>query len=497
MTSFDIPIVAGGQVITDYKLTHEGRYGGTFRTPDPKEHLDKLLLENRFQGMRDLYKLSLDEIVEYLVELGKKLDPETNEHLQWAWNISRSFSDQVEEVYWQMFSRLQEHFTPEFLEDAIAVVGRDYLDGWVDNVLYEGKRCSVRPIGVPTVHVIAGNGNIVGAITLIRNALIRGHATVKIPSNELGTPVALARTMIDMAPEHPLTKAFNVAYWKGGDEEFERQIYHPSKIDRIVAWGGSESIKHIAKYIQPGIDLCNFDPKNSRAIIGREAFDSEDKLQQVADRLAADVGYINQVGCLNCRVAYIESGTDEEGLNRARKLADMYYESLQNLPSFISQEAKHFDRNLKSDIDAIKFMDDDYYIVGGDSLGGVILSLSGDEVDFSEDLSGRTLNLIPVDNIDEALMGIHRDVQSIGVYPEKLKDDIAVDAALQGAQRLTSLGYMTGYSTLREPHDGTEGLRRMGTWIVKEDCMTNYLPIPWRKPEDGSELSEADQFAVG
>ena len=495
MVVYQVPMVAGGKVIDDYSQTHKGRFGADFETPDPNKYFDKLVLENRAQGMRELYKLSLDEVVGYLIELGTCLDIETNEHLQWARDLSRVFSDQSDEITDMTYQRLPYHFTKEFLDDSIEIIGRNYLEGWVDGVLYEGKICSVRPFGVPTAHVIAGNGNAVGAITLIRNALIRGHAVVKIPSNELGMPVALARTMIDMAPDHPLTKAFNVAYWKGGDEAFEKKLYHPGRIDRIVAWGGSESIKHIAKCIQPGIDLCNFDPKNSRAIIGKEAYDSEETLRDVAKRLAADAGYLNQVGCLNARVAYIESGTDEEGIEKAKKLADLFYEELQALPHFISQPAKHFDSQLKAEIDAISFMDDEYYIVGGRELGGVILSLSGEEIDFSEDLSGRTLNLIPVDDIDDAIKGIHRDVQSIGVYPESLKDTIAVDVALQGAQRLTSLGYMTSYSVLREPHDGTEGIRRMATWVVKEDCMSNDIPVPWRDNDDG--LSAEDQFTVG
>jgi hypothetical protein len=495
MQTYQIPIVAAGKVIEDYSQTHRGRFGADFQTPDPNKYFDQLVLQNRFETMRPLYDMSLHDILEYLLELGTRLNINHNEHLQLARELSRVFSDLSDDITDMTYVRLPFHFTKEFLEDAIAVIGRKFLEGWVDNVLYEGKICSVRPFGVPTAHVIAGNGNAVGAITLIRNALIRGHAIVKIPSNELGMPVALARTMIDMAPDHPITKAFNVAYWKGGDETFETKLYHPGYIDRIVAWGGAESIKHIAKYIQPGIDLCNFDPKNSRAIIGKEAYDSEASLREVAKRLAADVGYINQVGCLSCRVAYIESGTDDQGLEKAKKLADLVYEELQNLPHFISQPAKDFDPQLKAKIHAISFMDDEYYTVGGRELGGVIVSLSGEEIDFAEDLSGRTVNLIPADNIDDALRGVHRDVQSIGVYPESLKDVIAVDAALQGAQRLTSLGYMTSYSVLREPHDGTEGMRRMATWVVKEDCMTNFMSIPWRVDEDG--VSHQDQFAVG
>ncbi len=72
---------------------------------------------------------------------------------------------------------------------------------------------------------------------------------------------ALARTMIDIDPNHPITKHISVAYWKGGDELVEREIYRAANIEKICAWGGFASVKHITKYIQPGIDLITLDPK--------------------------------------------------------------------------------------------------------------------------------------------------------------------------------------------------------------------------------------------
>ena len=79
--NFDIPIVAEGKVIEDYSETHSGRFGESFRTPDPNKYFDNLIVNNRYKDMQPLYQLSLDEIVEYLVELGKRLDIETNPYL--------------------------------------------------------------------------------------------------------------------------------------------------------------------------------------------------------------------------------------------------------------------------------------------------------------------------------------------------------------------------------------------------------------------------------
>ena len=67
--------------------------------------------------------------------------------------------------------------------------------------------------------------------------------------------------MADMAPDHPITRHLSVAYWKGGDVEFEEQLYQPHNIEKIVAWGGFASVKHVTRYIQPGLELITLDPK--------------------------------------------------------------------------------------------------------------------------------------------------------------------------------------------------------------------------------------------
>src|SRR5271154_1951703 len=133
------------------------------------------------------------------------------------------------------------------------------------------------------------------------------------------THAAVIRTMIDMDPNHPVTRHLSVGYWKGGDEEIEQVLYHPKNIEKIVAWGGMNSIKHIAKYIQPGIDLITLEPKFSSSIIGRDAFADEATMRDVAALLALDVGGANQEGCANSRVVYADTGTDEAGIEVANR----------------------------------------------------------------------------------------------------------------------------------------------------------------------------------
>jgi hypothetical protein len=361
-------------------------------------------------------------------------------------------------------------------------VGREHLDGWKRVDKFNGRISYVHAFGVPTAHVIAGNGPSIALMTFLRNALIRGYAIVKIPSNELGTAVALARTAIDMAPDHPLTRSFTTVYWRGGDEEFEDRLYHPRNIERIVAWGGFASVKHITKYVRPGIDLVTFDPKISRSVLGAETFDSERSMREAAIRLAADVGHGNQNGCANCRVCYAISDGRPASIEGIKRFGQMVFDEIQNLPATVSTEAIHMDAAFQSKIAALSILDDEYYVIGGDRRGGVIVSLEGDQVDFADDLQYRTVNIVPVNDYDAMLRFLTRDVQTVGVYPEQIRDGLRTTLALHGVQRITSLGYMRAYDAHIDPHDGNEAMRTMCTWVLSEDCMTNYSPALWRKP---------------
>ena len=71
-------------------------------------------------------------------------------------------------------------------------------------------------------------------LTVIRNALTRSDAIIKLPSNDPLTASALVRTMVEMDPDHPLSKHISVAYWKGGDDQVESAIYDPRGVEKIA-----------------------------------------------------------------------------------------------------------------------------------------------------------------------------------------------------------------------------------------------------------------------
>ncbi|HLY54971.1 MAG TPA: acyl-CoA reductase [Stellaceae bacterium] len=483
MQSFTAPAIIRGKLITENLVRFGGRDGASsFESPDPASLIDRLPLKDP-GALLDLYGLSFDEIVDYLVELGSWLDLAKNEFLQESLDHSYDMSDQTPPLLHRQYAQMGGLFTAPLLREAIeASIGIKYLEGWNPRDMADGRTARVRAFGCRALHIVAGNSPFVSAITIIRNALTRSDAIIKAPSNDPLTSLAIARTMAKIAPDHPLTRHLSVAYWKGGDEAFEQPLYQPSNIEKIIAWGGFASVKHVTRYVQPGLELVTLDPKRSATVIGREAFESDDTLRDVALRAATDIGALNQLGCVAARVIFVESGTDDAGIVRLARLGELIYSALQNLPESISTRAKSFDPELRANIQALKTNRDFYTVIGGKTdEGAVIVSHTDEPVDFYPSLACRVANLVPIDDYSETVKWMNAYTQTIGVYPEALRLKLRDLLPLYGAQRLITLGYAnTGSYAL--PQDAIEPTRRMVKWIVDESCEPERLRPLWAEP---------------
>jgi hypothetical protein len=480
MSRIVAPAVIRGQIITDNLVSFGGRGGDMeFLSPDPDTIIDRLPLRNPAQ-MRKLYTLTIDEIIDYLVELGASLDLARNAHMQEALEHSYAATDLTPPILRWQYSLIQQYFSREMIRGFIDVpIGIPFVEGWQPVTLADGRTASIRAMGARCLHITAGNSPMTALISLARNALTRSDAIIKSPSNDPFTALAVARTMIDMAPDHPVTQHFSVAYWKGGSAAFEEKLYQPRNIEKIIAWGGFASVKHVTRYIQPGLELISLDPKRSITIIGKDTFADDATMRDAALRAATDIGASNQTGCSSARVVLVESGSDDAGFARLRRFGEMVYAEMMALPGHLSTKPKTFDAELRADIDGLRSTPDFYEVIGGrDDEGAIILSRLDDVVDFYPSLSGRVANFVPLDDISEVTRFITSYTQTVGIYPEALKLKLRDELPLYGAQRIVTLGYaMTANPAL--PQDAIEPMRRMVKWIVDESCELTACPPLW------------------
>ncbi|OLS26013.1 MAG: hypothetical protein HeimC3_12870 [Candidatus Heimdallarchaeota archaeon LC_3] len=457
-----LPWLVRGKEILENMVEYPVRYGKrTILTPDAKLLWSELVCASN--NLRDIHELLLSEIINFLVKVGHALNIDSNKYLQRAIDLSIDASNLTEPIIKSSYYMLQELFSIPSLTGMIRPVGYEYMDGWVKRPTSFGE-ASIKAVGVRTLHIPAGNVPAISALSIINGALTKGDTLIKLPSNDPVTGWAILRTMIDVDPNHPVTKHMSVAYWKGGDTVVEKELINSTRIEKIVAWGGHNSIAHIKSLIGPGIDLVTLDPKFSISVITKEAF-MQDNWNRAARRAAQDVGYFNQDACLSSKVIYVE--TDPE---KAMTFGKMVYNYLTSDSLELSSKPKSYPLALKQELDSIRYLDE-FEVYGGDQgEGAVIVSKEYlSKVDFANRLCSKTVNIVPIESISDMLPEINVTTQTIGIYPESVKMNYRDDFIRAGAQRIVTLGG-AAKGMIGMPQDGLELARRMVKWVVDESC---------------------------
>lgn len=157
-------------------------------------------------------------------------------------------------------------------------------------------------------------------------------------------------------------------------------------------------------------------------MIGPEALESEQTMQETAGRLAVDIGGANQAGCSSSRVTFVVAGDRDDAIERVTELGKMTYDAIMALPSNFSTKPKAYDKELKSNVDGLRLDDEWCEVIGGeDGEGAIIISKLPRQVDFAAYLADRTANLVTCESVDDVLLGIDAYTQTIGVWPENYK----------------------------------------------------------------------------
>jgi hypothetical protein len=471
----DIPIIARGRVIMpgDGAVEFKGRGGAAFRQADPHRHVLDLVLGDTSR-MRDLHDTTMAEIIDLLASLGERLALDDNPRLQESFELALKAGGLAEPILRGVYDSLPAMFTREGMTALVdKTIGLAYLDGWVPSG-GDYDCVSIRAVGTRQLHITAGNVPVVAAMTIARAGLTKSDILIKSPSNDPLTANAIARTLIELAPDHPLTRHIAVAYWKGGDEFMDSQIIRTSRIDKITAWGGMSSVRHIQKFLTPGIDMTALNPKYSMSMIGRETFASEAAMDEAAVGLATLAGFYNQTACANTRIVYVESDTDDESIARVVELGRKTVAAYAKLPPLLSVPFVQPNRELAAEMDAIVDQDDFYHVEGDTLNGGFIVSKFNDRVEFFDKLNNRVVNFVPVDDLGDVIKWCDDTTQTVGLYPESRREGLRDAFALAGVQRLVSLeggDPMTVYANSHHmppgsPHDGIEPMRRSVRWVV-------------------------------
>lgn len=451
----EIPHFVRGRTVEGGEVSFVSRDRATeFRSPTLK--LDDLVWPR--PETPPLYGVPMREILDFLVEAGRRMDLDTNDRLKASFEATVAVNLLSARVLEHFYRVLPAMFDRDRMEAEYRnALGDDY-DSWKRFDTPDGA-VQVRACPARMVHVLAGNNPGVSAQSIRQSALARGVSLFKVPSNDVGTAQALLGTLADIDATHPVTQSFAAAYWKGGDSAVEGVLYRPQFFDKIVAWGGDAAIRNLQKYVGPGLELVSMDPKVSISLIGAEAFESPQQLADVAERAARDVG--NQEACTSSRYQFVE-GTVEQ--------VDEYCAALLGR---LAIDRPHADAighappaDVREGVDGLRYLEPEYRVWGDYSGAGLVVR-SPEPVDFHP--IGKTVNVVSVRSLADAVQFAGVSTQTVGCYPPERKSEVLDLLAAAGIQRFVPLGDASpARKPFAKPHDGMWVLARMVRWVVDE-----------------------------
>jgi hypothetical protein len=452
------PFFVRGTLVEGDDVRHTSRdLGATFSTP--ALDLDAVITPR--SELPPLLNVKLSEIVDFLVETGEALELDRNPYMQECLDLLSATNPLPRRVVENLYRSAPDLLAREWLESKISSNFGDptVLDGWVTRVDALGNRGHLRAFPPRMVHMLAGNSPAGCVASIAQGALVKAINLFKMPSSDPFTTVAVLRTMADIEPGHPVVRSMSAVYWEGGEEIIERTVYRPQFFDRIVAWGGGPAILNVLKYVGPGIQLVSFDPKSSISMIGREVFESEATMAEVAERLAADTTVFNQDACLASRFAFIEGDRGP-----VERFCAMLADRLAVDREFASAQAPPLPTDVRDEIEVLTTMGDVAVWGGVDGRGLVVLS--DQPVDFQP--SNKTSNVVMVPSLEDAVRYVNVATQTIGVYPWHRKADLRDQLASAGGQRVCRLGTANEHVP-GAPHDAMFPLQRFVHWMGDDD----------------------------
>lgn len=454
-----VPHVIRGRLVKGLDQVHTSRdMGVDFATPaiDP----DALIWTRR--EPLPMLDMPIAEVIDFLVELGTRLDLDRNAALQQAFEGMNRVSALGPRVLENIYRDMRLMFDRRLMEAEItASIGAlDRLDGWVEH-RPAGFANRLRAFPPRLVHIMAGNAPSVAALTIVRAALTKGVHLLKLASNDLFTPSAIVATMAEIDPDHPVTRSFSVAYWRGGDAAIERLIYQPQYFDKLVVWGGESAVRNALSYVGPGFELIAFDPKVSISMIGAEALASAESIAETARRAAADVVAFDQDACSASRYQFVEGATAAVDAYCAALV-----EELGKDQRYGNAQIEATPIAIREEVEVLRTLDPMYRVFGRPDGRGLVVR-SDEPVDFHPDR--KTVNVVQVPSLAQAVEHVTVATQTVGIYPAARKAALRDALAAAGAQRLVTLGRVISTDTFGgQPHDGIFPMHRMMKWIVDE-----------------------------
>jgi hypothetical protein len=178
----------------------------------------------------------------------------------------------------------------------------------------------------------------------------------------------------------------------------------------------------------------------------------------VAASAATDVG--NQEACNNSRYHFVEGSVGEVDRYCAELLEQLGIERPR-----VDAVGHATPPDIRDEVDVLRHLEPAYRVWGDYSGRGLVVR-SEEPADFHP--TAKTVNVIPVARLVDAVRYANVSTKTVGVYPSHRKAEFRDALVSAGVERVTTLG--GGYGdTVGMPHDAMLVLGRLVRWVVECD----------------------------
>ncbi len=366
----------------------------------------------------------------------------------WAKNLGgREFDDAPGIVFLRMWLRRGT------LEPIISrELGPNSLEGgWNE---YGRAKCKAFPVGV-VGHWPAGNVEIQPILSMTCALLGGNAALVRIPSGLVDLTRQLMEKLVESDPEELLTPRIFMAAFSHERQDLQEAMAR--SVDGAMIWGGEEAVLQIRSLPFPHwARIAVFGPRISVAAMDEAAWSNADEREAWCQRIARDVWQFDQQACSSPQVLFLEKRNGRSTaefigvLRRAFEIENQAHPRRTIAPALTSAICQARASWLLGDAahQAIFPKEPDWTLLIG----------AGSKI--PQPIQGKTLMVMEVENLVDAISKLDGNVQTLGLgmaNPERENEVVAL-AGQRGVDRIVKLGQM---HTFVPPWDGMDLIRPM------------------------------------
>jgi long-chain-fatty-acyl-CoA reductase len=454
----DVPLILNGERIVpeDRPIVHHLNYDNGIRVRMPALQPQDLaaVKERSSVAVRQLTQLTTDDLTLFLNAVGDRwlsgVSPARRFANRYAHEIT-GFPTGMMSADYETIGHFLVHRSHTW-DTVLAEFGYERIfDEWIPR-----QMCYIRafPRGL-LVHCLVGNLPLAGLYSVIRGVITRNCNLLKVPSRDPVSVSSFVQAMLEIDPDHPVSRSVSVAYWSHEDPVGSDAL---NAADAVCVWGGGEAVEAVKKAVRADVPISVYGPRWSGSVIDLTQCDPD----EAALRLVEDVSFYDQEACFNSQRAFV-CGDLETFRKHLRRYFDLFsnrYPLLSNRDSLAHRAATLLEaRFLDFEVDE-----------GND--WAVVVEDQRDEAVVTHPLT-RTLFIRPIQCLSEVAAHLNSDTQTVGVMPWRISEQYRDQWALAGANRIVELGWSRlprqGFT-----HDGVYGLHSLIRLVSVERSRSEF-----------------------